>query len=347
MVEQYFNIIQKKPRTLLILLLILITIPASGFFKLDFTSDFRAYFSEENPRLKSLQEMEKHFSKQDNLFFLISSPEADLFSSRGLELIASLTQYSWSVAYVQRVDSLKNHQFTDVHQDELIVSDFYDLEHLPYSFDQLKQKALQEPGITPKLLSKDAKVTGVRLLLSLPDGQTSQASQEAVHSAQKLLNHLRPNYPEFLIELGGSTYINTTMGDAIKQDLNTLAPICYLVMFVIMWMLLKTMSGVLITTLLTGLSVLITMGTFGWLGYSITPPTSTVPTAIMTIAIADSIHILTSYYYFVRTGIGKEKALVSSLKINAMPVFITSLTTIVGVLALNTSDSPLIEIWAT
>ncbi|MDF1764506.1 MAG: MMPL family transporter, partial [Oleibacter sp.] len=133
---------------------------------------------------------------------------------------------------------------------------------------------------------------------------------------------------------------NVTMGEAIQQDIETLLLISYAVMLIIMLLMLKTLSGVFIVTSVIGLSVSITMGIFGWAGYTMTPPTGFVPTAIMTIAVADTIHVLVSYYYYLRQGSNKYTAICQSMKINFSPVFITSITTMIGVLALNTSDSP-------
>ena len=41
-----------------------------------------------------------------------------------------------------------------------------------------------------------------------------------------------------------------------------------------------------------------------------------------------------------RQGLGKKEAIRESLRINALPVTITSLTTVVGFLGLNFSDAP-------
>ena len=68
--------------------------------------------------------------------------------------------------------------------------------------------------------------------------------------------------------------------------------------------------------------------------------TGFVPNVVMTIAVADSVHILASYYYELRRGSPKEQAIAEALRINAMPVFVTSITTSIGVLSLNFSDSP-------
>ena len=64
------------------------------------------------------------------------------------------------------------------------------------------------------------------------------------------------------------------------------------------------------------------------------------PIVILTLAVADSIHILMSLRSLLREGMDKSKALVEAVRVNFLPVSITSLTTIVGFLALNFSDSP-------
>ena len=340
MLNRYFNLILRRPyRVLLLVVMVVITLGA-GVHKLSFTSDFRTYFSSGNPQLQAFEAMEKRFSRQDNLFFLVSGNSQHLFTQKGLTLVETLTEKSWQLPYVQRVDSLQNFQYTEVEGDELIIDDLYRSDELTADMSALKHRALTHADIQLKLLSPDANVTGISLTLHLPEGSTSAASLEAVEAARTMLQPLRADFPEFMIELGGSATSNVTMGEAIGQDIRSLLLISYAVMLVIMLFMLRTVSGVILVSALIGMSVLITMGLYGWMGYTLTPPTGFVPTAIMTIAVADTVHILVSYYFFLRQGEERNQALLSSLKINFSPVFITSITTMVGVLALNTSDSP-------
>ena len=92
--------------------------------------------------------------------------------------------------------------------------------------------------------------------------------------------------------------------------------------------------------LLISFSIIITMGIYGWFNYTLAPVAGWVPSILMTIAVADSVHILISYFHSLRQGMERHDALRESLRINLNPVFITSLTTIIGVLCLNFSDSP-------
>ena len=340
MLNRYFELILRNPFITLFAVLLALVATGSGVKELTFTSDFRAYFSEKNPELRAFEAMEKRFSRQDNLYFLVSSVDQSLFSEKGLSLIELLTDEAWTLPHVQRVDSLQNFQNTDVDGDELIIDNFYRMDELPENLSELKQKAIKHSDLVLKTISENGEVTGINLTLFLPDGESSQASLEAVDAARQLLQAIRSDYPEFLIELGGSATSNVTMGEAIGQDISSLLIISFAVMLVIMLAMLRTISGVVLVTALIGMSVLITMGLFGWAGYTLTPPTGFVPTAIMTIAVADTIHILVSYYFHLREGEEKREALLNSLRINFAPVFITSITTMVGVLALNTSDSP-------
>ena len=339
MLVRYFETILKHPLITLLLVATTLSGLGAGVANLTFTSDFRTYFSDENPELQAFEAMEDRFTRQDNLYFLVSSQDVSLFSPRGLELVEFLTESAWTLPHVQRVDSMQNFQNTEVDGDELIIDNFYLMDELPDDLQALQRKAISHPDMLLKNISEDGEVTGINLTLYLPDGDSALASWEAVHSARQFLDQVRPDYPEFQIELSGSAASNVTMGEAMVRTL----PHCwdsFSVMLVTALVMLRTFSGVVLVTALIGMSVLITLGLFGWLGYTMTPPTGFVPTAVMTIAVADTIHILVSYYYHLREGDNKRDALMNSLTINFSPVFVTSITTMSGVLALNTSDSP-------
>ena len=188
---------------------------------------------------------------------------------------------------MRRVDSVQNYQYTAVDGDDLDIDSMFRVSDLPDDLNALMHKALGERDIPNRLLSEDGQVTSVLLTLNLPDHQTSEATREAVYAAREFLDGVRPQYPDFLIELGGSATSNLTMAEAIRKDIKDLLIIAYAVMLVIMLLMLRTISGVILTSALIGLSVSTTMGIFGWLGYQLTPPNGFGPTAIMTIAVAD------------------------------------------------------------
>ena len=64
------------------------------------------------------------------------------------------------------------------------------------------------------------------------------------------------------------------------------------------------------------------------------------PIIIVTLAVADSIHLLVSALNRMRNGFTQRDSILYSMRVNFKPVFLTSVTTAVGFLSLNFSDSP-------
>ncbi|OAD21139.1 exporter of the RND superfamily, partial [Candidatus Thiomargarita nelsonii] len=72
----------------------------------------------------------------------------------------------------------------------------------------------------------------------------------------------------------------------------------------------------------------------------LSPPSAAAPNIILTLAVADCVHILVTFSHGLKTGKEKSAALIESLRINFLPVFLTSLTTTIGFLSMNFSDAP-------
>ncbi len=103
---------------------------------------------------------------------------------------------------------------------------------------------------------------------------------------------------------------------------------------------LHSFWGTAATLMVIILSVIAAMGTAGFMGVKLTPPAAIAPIIILTIAIADCVHILITMLHQMRQGLSRRDAVLESLRINIQPVFLTSLTTAIGFLSLKFSDSP-------
>jgi predicted RND superfamily exporter protein len=54
---------------------------------------------------------------------------------------------------------------------------------------------------------------------------------------------------------------------------------------------------------------------------------------ILTLAVADCVHFLTTFVHGMREGRSRNDAIIESLRINFHPIFLTSLTTVIGFLS--------------
>ncbi|MDH3561589.1 MAG: MMPL family transporter, partial [Gammaproteobacteria bacterium] len=96
----------------------------------------------------------------------------------------------------------------------------------------------------------------------------------------------------------------------------------------------------LATLVIILVSMLTGMGIAGWLGMSLNPASSNAPIIILTLAVADSVHILVTLMQQLRRGKTRQQAIVESLRINFQAVLLTSVTTAIGFLTMNLSDAP-------
>lgn len=337
----FVQYILHHPRRVIACTLAAIALIALGAARLTVTNDMRAYFSDDNPQLAALNEMEAVFDKQDNAVFLVVARKGDLFNQRGLMLVHELTALGWQTPYSRRVDSLVNFQHTHAQGDELIVEDLIaDPAQLSaQEIDAIKSIALGEPTLVNRVVSSDGRATGLYVALTLPEDNLD-ANDEVVEWSRKALEDFRERYPDYDIHLGGTTVANVSLGEAVVRDMRTLVALSYAIVVLALIVLLRSFVACIATLAVVSLSIVTTMGAFGWMGATLEAVAGFVPSIVMTIAVADSVHLIATYAHQLRRGVARDDAIAEAVRINAAPIALTSVTTAIGVLMLNFSDSP-------
>ena len=113
-----------KHKFIVILLSVMtIVATASGVRLLTFSNDYRMFFSEENPQLQAFESLQNTYSKTDNVLFVLSPKDGDVFTRETLDTVEWLTRESWQIPYSIRVDSISNYQHTEAEEDDLLVRD--------------------------------------------------------------------------------------------------------------------------------------------------------------------------------------------------------------------------------
>jgi uncharacterized protein len=313
----------------------------SGARNLEFSTNYRVFFSKANPELQAFEDLQNTYTKNDNFFFVIEPHVGDAFSARTLEAVERLTQAAWQIPYAIRVDSISNFQHSYAIDDDLIVEDLVsDAPRRSEAFlSERRDVALAEPLLRDQLVTPDARVTAVNVVLQYPEKDVLEVP-EAVAVARDLAAQIEAGFPDLEIHLTGVSMLNNTFAETGMHDGATLMPLMFVVIFILTWAIVRTLSGTLATLLIIGLSSIVAMGVAGFAGVKLTPISMSAPIVILTLAVADSIHILLTLRSRMREGLDKVEALVESMRVNFLAVTITSLTTIVGFLALNFSDAP-------
>lgn len=324
--------------------ILFIALMALGLNKLYFESDYKIFFSEDNPQMLVHEENQDRYTRSDNITFVLAPQNQKIFDKTSLAPILELTEEAWQIPYSSRVDSLSNYQHTWVEEDDLIVEDLVsNIDALTEErLQELKEIAINEPILRKNLISDQAHVASISVNLNLPEAGKGDdvASQEVVDYARELIKKYEAKYPELKIYLIGQTVVNVTFNEMSKQDIETLIPIMFLIIVAFLQVILRSVSGTICTVVLIAMSVLVTQGFMGWTGYAMNQVNVATPVVILSIAVCDAVHILNNYLYNLAQDTPRIKAMQESLKTNLQPIFLTSITTAIGFLSMNFSDSP-------
>ena len=321
------------------LLFVFVVAKGTGF--LGFATDYRVFFSKDNPQLVAFETLQNTYTKNDNVMFAVEPKDGNVFTRETLAIIEEITRASWKIPYSLRVDSITNFQYTWAEGDDLVVQDLVENAE-SFTDEQLKkvqEVALAEPLLLNRLITKKTDITGINTTINTPNESPAEIP-EVVAFVREMRDKFQEKYPDINIYLTGVVFMDNAFNEAGEGDMKSLVPIMYGVVLIIMVFALRTFWGTFTTLLIMAFSILSGMGLAGWSGILLTPISANAPTIILTLAVADSIHILVTLFYEMRHGKSKYEAIRESLRVNHQPVFITSITTAIGFLSLNFSDSP-------
>jgi predicted RND superfamily exporter protein len=314
---------------------------ASGGRFLTFSNDYRIFFGDDNPQLRAYEELQNVYTKDDSVLLVIKPDEGDLFTAEALSAIRALTVASWQTPFATRVDSLANFQHSFADGDDLTVRDLVprDRTLTPELIADIRAVALAEPLLVDRVISPDGTTTAVAITLTFPQKSVDELPQVMAFT-RGLADKFRTEHPGYRVAVTGVAPLSAAFSEAAQADMKTLVPIMYGVLILGLFIFLRSFSGTFATVIVIALSAATAMGMAGWFHTALTPPSASAPTIILTIAVADSIHILVTMFSEMRGGMAKREAIAESLRVNMHPVFLTSVTTMIGFLSLNFSDAP-------
>ena len=312
-----------------------------GATTLEFSNNYRVFFSKANPQLQAFEAFQATYTKNDNFFFTLIPKDEDVFTPDTLAAVETLTEGGWQLPYASRVDSLTNFQHTWADEDDLIVEDLFgSTSDLTQGFiEERRAIALAEPLLNGQMVTADSRATAVNVTLQYPEASLDEVP-EAVTAARALRDEVQAAHPNLTVWLSGVSMLNFSMSDSGQSSLAALMPVTFGLVLLLATFALRSVGATLVMFIIIILSSVVAMGAGGFIGIKLTPISGIAPIVVLTLAVADSIHILISMRVAMGEGMDKRSALVEAMRTNFLAVAVTSLTTIVGFLALNFSDAP-------
>lgn len=178
----------------------------------------------------------------------------------------------------------------------------------PERIEKVKTIALSEPVVKHALISEKGDVTVVNVTVQLPEIDETTEALEVVAGVDQLLSKYGALYPHVEFHKAGIIAMNHAFMVAAQDDSSTLVPAMLLVILVFLTFMLRSFLSVIATLVVIIGSVAATMGLSGWAGMFLSTATVNIPTLVMTLAVADCVHVIATMRQ------SMQKAILSSMR---------------------------------
>lgn len=302
---------------------------------------YQAILDESDPYRPEVLEVQERFPPGTSVLFAFMPPGGDVFNAGTLGAIEALTDRYGEVQSAVSIASLVNYRLDAVAADEYnrdyLVPDLAGLSADDYR--QMRAIALGDESLTRSLLAP----TGDMALAVVKFRASSEKQSERLAIARSVValrDSLRQQFPKEGIYTVGRIQYELDSYQAQIEDRLYLAPLVLLVSVALLWYCLRSLPFALSMMVISAVTILLTVGTMGWLRAPFNQISNMGPLVVLIIAMADGIHLVSIYLQGLYDGKSKEEAMGDSLRVNLQPVTLATITTAMGFLSLNYCASP-------
>ncbi|KPK31947.1 MAG: hypothetical protein AMK70_11455 [Nitrospira bacterium SG8_35_1] len=350
----------------LVLLLIVATVALLSYNipKLSIATSLESSFKKRNQAIREYQEFRDMFGRDDKIVILVSSE--DIFSTHFLTRLKEFHQdLEDTLPMVSEVDSLVNAKYIEGKEGILQVNPF--MKELPKSVEEaetLRQKALSYPLYRNTYLSQngDAMIMviktqalsaltedgkgiknhgrgflgGEELEAGSPLKSISQVENIAVLTVLEAVVK-QYNAENFSIVFSGTPAYQYHVEPKIRKSLIYISIMVLMLTFFFMAVLFGRVSGIFLPQFVVIMSLGATLGLMALAGVPFTLTSSMLPSIILSVGLTPSIHFMVVFFKYQKT-VGRLRAVIYTLKHSGLPIIMTGLTTIIGLLSFSFTE---------
>ena len=293
------------------------------------------YMPHDHPAFVYSDKAEEWFNIQDGIIIAIENKKG-VFNTETLDTLKQLTKR------FQKFDEIEKSDVTSLYTADNIVGteDGMDVKRffkrVPKTAEKLqKLKANVENNemIFGRLVSTDETVTVI--IAEIKDDVFTQEFYEEILEVAKA-----SETDEIKVHVAGRPIVEGTMALLGPADMKRMVPIVLLVIFLVLFITLRSFKGTLITLGVVFFSTIWAFGLMAAVDIPIYAVSTMIPVMLIAIGVADGIHLYSHLHTFVdhNPNASKREAIMDMLKHMWKPVVMTSVTTAVGFISLLTSQ---------
>lgn len=332
----FFNWITFNPLKVVMMGMILLILFAFGINDIvkDTTAD--AFIPTGHPALVNKDKLVELFGLTDPVVVVVENDKG-VFNAETLELVYKLSEQ------IQEIEEVKNDGVTSLSTQKNIygVADGMEVEYfIPESkVTKSQAKSIASaidnfPLMQGTLVAKDKKAT-----LIIADLKNTLDAEILYQKIIKLTKTI--DIEGITLHVAGEGAVSGYMGVYIDADAARLNPIAAIIIMIVLFIAFRRMGAVLLPNLIIVGAVGLALGSMGHSGVAFFVITNAMPVVLIGISVADSIHILSTYYERRRDHSSEthQEAVVETMLEMWRPIGLTTLTTMAGFLGLALSSS--------
>ncbi|PIP94459.1 MAG: hypothetical protein COW00_16675 [Bdellovibrio sp. CG12_big_fil_rev_8_21_14_0_65_39_13] len=316
-----------RPRTSLILFSITLLILLPGLLNWHAKWTPKIWFAPDHPNIQKLDAFEKQFGSDQAVGMGVYYPDG-IFRKEVLEAIRDLTNDVWQITDVVRVESLTNYNDIMGKDDDVVIQPILpeDFDFTSQNLENLKTKVLADQVIPDFYVSKDATYSMVYGFV-IPSIEREPDFEKVVDEARVLAKKYEAKVPGLKIMIVGEAAGNNAFREISGQDNERIIPFMLTFLFILQFIMFRSLAVVTIPLGLVTVTIGVTYGFMGLLGIYFNSMLAAIPGVMLSICLADSIHIITTFIHHRKSGKSSLIAIEAALVKNFVPTFMTSLTT--------------------
>ncbi|MEM7437086.1 MAG: MMPL family transporter, partial [Myxococcota bacterium] len=316
-------------------------------------NSFEAFFDKDDPIYAAYRQFRDDF-ESDEIAYIVYRAKEGPWDLDLMRTIDGLTEaLDAEVPFVKEVTSLSNAEFMEgAPPDDIIVYDL--LSEFPADqaeLDTIADKVMKKPFYVDGLVSADATLGAIIVDMSRsaigsideirfdPDGGDGLANlypQVSFDVIEEILS--RPEYAGIEFFHSGDVAINATYNRVfIEEDMPLILSLVVLVIGLSLALVFRRFVAVVGPFMVVAFAAAMAVAVIGALGWRIDFMFGLMPTLLITVGIADSVHILSEFTIIRRRVASRREAIRKTLYLVGPPCLLTSLTTAAGFLSLSFS----------
>jgi len=325
----------ERPALAIALMSVLTLAAVPGLARLELRTDGHALVPADDPAVLYDAEVRQRFGLRDVVVVLVESDQPEgIYNLATLTRVAEMTDAVAAVEGIGRrnVMSLATERRDRVYPGTLSFRPFLDPLPDNSKLMQILREDVAATGIVEgTLVSADGRATA--LMVGVPGPLDPDAGDRGDRTAiyQRLKQAVEPFAEQGdRVLVVGAPVAESQLGTHVLEDLRLLVPLALLVIAGIVWLGCRRLWGVALALAEVGACQLFTFGVMGWAGSPVFLTTAVLPVVLVTIGLADEIHIFWHYQRRLAGGRRDEpprRAVLDTMTAMASPVVLTSLTT--------------------